>query len=552
MADPGTNTDTGKPPNMTDAQWLASLHATGRNPDFKPPSLDPEANALHPVAPVRPAITPMGAAPEVAAQPGAAPGIPSMPSSPTIAKPTPAQSIAAGQAQHGGTFKQEGQRQFNEMRPEITAQPGTPEFFQQKAGQIEFDKAHPWGGDISAQPGKWGKIAHIAAGIGNVAGDLLAPGLTAMVPGSKLNENVREANALRSMGPAAETQAREAQTESVKAGDELVPWTNPQTGQTEQIERKQWAPIATQELKGGTATDVAGIKVGGVDRKTEEAREAALRQHQLMTDPQNPQGPPIPVPDSQLSPQELQQRDLLTATKNLHDAEAELDKAKNNPNSPQFQLAREKVQILQGELAEKYASLGVQREKIAAEGNKADKEAVKSFNHDYVTPAQSVEKSYQMMDNAYREYKDAAAKGQQLPTGAQSMVALSTHLSTTFGNVKGARITKDMIEHHLGARGVSDSAQVAIQRLTNGDVLSPAQWDAFHDLIGQSRNITWHQAVRAADRAQVPLDFLPDDLQSQIGEGAAYTPTQANPKPAPKPAAGGPQDEFGQFGGKAH
>src|SRR5580658_25549 len=111
MAPLGTNTDTGKPPNMTDAQRLASLHATGRNPDFKPPSIDPEANALHPVAPVRPAITPMGAAPEVVAQPGAAPGIPSMPPSPTIAKPTPAQSIAAGQAQHGGTFKQEGQRQ---------------------------------------------------------------------------------------------------------------------------------------------------------------------------------------------------------------------------------------------------------------------------------------------------------------------------------------------------------------------------------------------------------------------------------------------------------
>lgn len=152
----------------------------------------------------------------------------------------------------------------------------------------------------------------------------------------------------------------------------------------------------------------------------------------------------------------------------------------------------------------------------------------------YVQPAEQVEKSYQMMNDAYNEYKQAKAEGKELPTGAQSMLALSSHLATTFGNVKGARITKDMIEHHLGARGISDSAQVAIQRLTNGDVLSPDQWSAFHDLIGNSRKLSWNTAVKEAKRKSIPVDFLPKDLGGLTGEetgGASSGGAYSRPKP---------------------
>jgi hypothetical protein len=86
------------------------------------------------------------------------------------------------------------------------------------------------------------------------------------------------------------------------------------------------------------------------------------------------------------------------------------------------------------------------------------------------------------------------------------MLALSTHLATTFGNVKGSRVTKDMIEHHLGARSVSDTALVAMQRLTNGDTLSPAQWDAFHDLIGQSRQLQWQNVLEEGARRHMQID----------------------------------------------
>jgi hypothetical protein len=136
----------------------------------------------------------------------------------------------------------------------------------------------------------------------------------------------------------------------------------------------------------------------------------------------------------------------------------------------------------------------------------------------YVQPAEQVEKSYQMMNQAYNEYQGAAAQGKDLPTGAQSMVALSTHLATTFGNVKGSRITKDMIQEHLGARSVSDAATVAVQKLTNGDVLSPAQWSAFHDLISNSRRLSWQTAATEANRKAIPTNFLPPDL-ANLGQG---------------------------------
>lgn len=480
-----------------------------------------------PVAPVRSTNLPKVAAPEdTAAAPTSAPSLPVVGAN--IAKPTTQQSIAVGAQQHGVTPDQEAVAQFGKGKsayqaelPQVTAKPFSPEHAEQEEEQAEFKRTHPLGGDVSERPGVWGKLEHGLAKAGNIAGNVLAPGTMENIPGTDLYNREQENRFSKQFTGALANQAEQQ-------GNELIPFTDA-SGNTTQIERKQWAPLEVAGQKAQTQEDIADKKVSATDRKTDEARATALRAHGLMVDPQNPNGAPIAVPDSMLSPQELQQRAIGDSVKNLHNAQAEVTAAGNDPNSPKFQLAQQHLQLAKANLAEHYAALGVEQQKVTAENNRTDKGAVKQFNKDYVTPAQSVEKSYQMMDTAFKEYQNAAAHGQELPTGAQSMVALSTHLSTTFGNVKGARITKDMIEHHLGARGVSDAAQVAIQRLTNGDVLSPDQWSAFHDLITQSRNITWKQARDAADRAQVPLDFLPEDLQQGLGEGVAYTPTQAQP-----------------------
>jgi hypothetical protein len=136
----------------------------------------------------------------------------------------------------------------------------------------------------------------------------------------------------------------------------------------------------------------------------------------------------------------------------------------------------------------------------------ADQKDSDFIDKNYVKPANDAEKSYQMFMDAYKNKDDAK-------TGAESMLALSTHLATTFGNVKGSRVTKDMIQEHLGARSVSDSALVAVQKLSNGDVLSPDQWDAFKTLISNSRNLSWQTAKKEADRRGVDISgSLPADL----------------------------------------
>lgn len=112
--------------------------------------------------------------------------------------PTAKESIAAGLAEHpeeNGNAKAEGKRQFEEMRPQVTATPGTPEYGQQKQEQMDYDRAHPWGKDISSHPGVLGEIGHVLGRIGNVAGDVVDPAAMALIPGTDLhNEQVAKGN----------------------------------------------------------------------------------------------------------------------------------------------------------------------------------------------------------------------------------------------------------------------------------------------------------------------------------------------------------------------
>jgi hypothetical protein len=186
-------------------------------------------------------------------------------------------------------------------------------------------------------------------------------------------------------------------------------------------------------------------------------------------------------------------------------------------------------------------TVAAQKEIAATKAAAPSRAEVAALDKNYILPADTVEKSYKMMDHAYQEYKNAAAQGKRLPTGAQSMLALSTHLSTTFGNVKGSRVTKDMIQEHLGARSVSDAAKVAVQKLINGDALSPGQWEAFHDLIGESRYLSWEGAVKQARRKNIAIDFLPPDLSNLAdAPNPGVVPPSSSSGPATaQPASGG-------------
>ena len=411
------------------------------------------------------------------------------------------------------------------QRPDVTAPVNSSEFWKQKIAQELYDKENHWG-TPGNHPGFGGKLAHALSEIGQVAGTIVSPGAVAAIPGTHLNRGMR-INA-------------ELGNEATAEGRELA-------AKTEATKEKHEENVAdTNDQKLQNAQD----KLDNEQKKTLNARELGLRKQGLKPNPADPNGPPIPLAREDMSETESAIVDLKQAQTDGAKAKAALDTIKADPNSPQSQAALARVRIMAQNAATSAGKLGLDKDKFVADyfgldpqGNpiagtqktpegkpvgpkiaNATKSSLSELNKNYVKPANDIEKSYQMANHAYNEYKAARAAGKELPTGAQSMVQLSTHLATTFGNVKGARITKDMIHEHLGARSISDSMLVAMQRFTNGDQLSPDQWQAFNDLMTQSRKLSWTTAVKEAKRSNNPVNFLPDDLNDELGGEKAAKP----------------------------
>jgi hypothetical protein len=278
-------------------------------------------------------------------------------------------------------------------------------------------------------------------------------------------------------------------------------------------------------------------------------------------DPDNP-GKFIPDDPYVIEPRSMVNENIAATVKGIHDQQTEMvqrgwtaatsakeaaDKAKlvpsqiaQNVGAAAASGAEAKLRNVQADLAPQ--ALDIKEAQAIAQQQKQNLPNFRAHDRLYVQPAEQAEQSFQMADNAYKEFEAARKQGKKLPTGAQSMQLLAQHMGTTFGSVKGTRQTKSMIEQHIGARGITDDAVVAWNKIVNGDELSPKQWTAFHDMIGQARQQKWATAAREAPRYGIPTDFLPPDLKSlagaQPGAGqAAIAP--GTPAPAPAPAAGG-------------
>jgi len=360
---------------------------------------------------------------------------------------------------------------------------------------------------MNAPTTKIGRIGQIGKEIGagllrgvDIAGGIAAPRIVGQIPGTDLN---RRENIARDQ--AAVTTGLENQVKAAGAMKDIAEADKADQGPTDKYEYKD-VTDTRQTLPDGTPnpnygkTVVAGVNKGDPTDVQFTGQQAA--------------GAPKAAAEPMTQPE------IDAANKGFADRYAVLNQGQIPPH---YQLSANATKAdydrVHGMLQQVEQAKGTKAQQDRIEQDKAQaaedrKNAAhdklteargKAFDKDYKVPGDKIEQSYQMFENAYAN-KDNAK------TGAESMLALSTHLATTFGNVKGSRVTKDMIQHHLGARSVSDSALVAVQRLTNGDVLSPQQWDAFHQLISESRHLTWDTAVREADRKGLVKDFLPDGL----------------------------------------
>jgi hypothetical protein len=351
------------------------------------------ANTLAPSRPVAaiPSIGASGVAPTGAAAPVAPEvGIPSVGANaaalpgeiPSLAKPTPQQSVATGMAQDNLNAKAEGQKQWGEMKPqtpeELGIKPFTPEYFEQQRRVSDFERSHPLGGDISAKPGLWGKIEHGFAKAGNIAGEVLAPNLMAEIPGTDLNKAAQRGAQTRGWEAANEGQLKEAQGKAAEEMADLVPWTDPATGQTSLITRGQWGKQQEDVTKAGATTGAATIRanaaetVGAGKDKTAEDIAGTKSKDDLLKLGFGADGKPLP--DDQLSSQQRATRDMTTAHTKLQEAQAAVENAKNDPNSPVAKAAASNLALRQAEFQNKLQEQGLVKPsgQTVSRGNAAD------------------------------------------------------------------------------------------------------------------------------------------------------------------------------------
>lgn len=116
-----------------------------------------------------------------------------------------------------------GKAAYQQSVPKITADPGTTDYFRERQEQLDYKSQHPWGDPVSAHPGVLGKIGHVASKIGNVAGEIFAPGVMANIPGTELHNEVESAENQRGIRQGIENEAQQAGTEHVKAETAALP-----------------------------------------------------------------------------------------------------------------------------------------------------------------------------------------------------------------------------------------------------------------------------------------------------------------------------------------
>lgn len=122
----------------------------------------------------------------------------------------------------GSKPHEDGKMAYAQLIPKLTAPAGSIDWLHQRQEQLEFEKAHPYGAPISKHPGTFGTILHGLAKAGNIAGDILAPGTMANIPGTDMHRAAEQSgiqSEIEKQGQL-ENQGKEASAAVTRAGAE--------------------------------------------------------------------------------------------------------------------------------------------------------------------------------------------------------------------------------------------------------------------------------------------------------------------------------------------
>jgi hypothetical protein len=374
---------------------------------------------------------------------------------------------------------------------------------------------------------RWQKIGEVAEGIGTA----LAPGIMAQIPGTPIQKASAERREAALEATRAETSARAAQTAESQADT----WNKMHPGASDVAKDQALLNFRQQAAEGlglqpGTFPYQQFVATGQMTMATGKTPEEQLFASKIAEGKtpdqamaavsaakEGTQGPNQPLADQPNMQKILQDRyQVLNPGKPLP-AQYQLPANATRGDYDRIDKALQAVEGAQGTAAQRATAnalreQGMQQTKTRAEEARQQK-AIDTINKEYVTPADSIERSYQMFQDAYNAILRGDAK-----TGAEDMLLLSQHLGTTFGQVKGSRMNKDLIQEHKDAIGMQDRIERFGNMLSTGQQLSPAQRKEFGDLIANMRNLTWQMVAHEAGRSKVPIDMLPADTRIKMSD----------------------------------
>lgn len=384
----------------------------------------------------------------------------------------------------------------------------------------------------------WKKIEHGLATAGNVAGDIVAPGPMTLIPGTQLHKEFEQKREAQLEAEKARTglegaQTGEAQAETWKAlhpeaasesemafraqaaeGLGLTPGTPeyqqyvgtgtfqrfaPQKPVNETPQEQTYnaymrgGPNGTPQINPATNkpwTEQEALAAVNKAPATNETQEDA-RFEQIASDQQL--GKPVSKEDKAWADAYKERKQLTTQPALIYDTGGQLT-GSINPRT--MNVTPVKPGTVPG---------------TTSQGQGMNEKQTEAFNKDYINPANAIERSYDMFQDAYDAIKAGDAK-----TGAEDMLLLSQHLATTFGQVKGSRMNRDLIQEHKDAIGLQDKLERFANNLASGQQLSPDQREEFNGLISNMRNLTWQIATKEAVRRNQPIDFLPANVQIKM------------------------------------
>lgn len=427
---------------------------------------------------------------------------------PTLARPTKQESNAAGK------------REYAEGLPQITAAPGTPEYDQQQLEVLDYQKAHPWGSDVSTHPGTFGKIGHVAAAIGNVVGNVVAPKQMAAIPGTEQNERAKEAQWTARLGEAEGNKLKEAEATSWQP----MTFTGPD-GEQIQAPARFAGTLGAAGIRAGTAErgqdihkDTAAAAEQGRDTRFatgEQGKDTRFTEGQQGENARNAASNETRTTIADLN------RQFMGSFQPILGNNGEVMGFYNTKN-PASQRGPEGGPV--GAAAPGAAPPGAApaaggapaasasplTHGTTASGARLENTTRNQFNVQYVNPANQAETQYQRATQAVDAYNSNPK------TGAAAMVLFAQHLGTTLGGIKGAAIGEGAQKTHADAIGLEDRMNRFVDNLKTGQPLSANQVHDFYDLISKTRNLQWETTAREAARRQIPIDFLPDDVQIHL------------------------------------